>query len=183
MVRNGSESGGGAFNYGPVGLTCPGDVDWGGAGSGYREYEKTVVVGHGEVDWRRAAEAVMGWEVKQRSGFRVEPQGGATLRVTSGADFRITAAFGPFAIHEPVRVVAVVDTLIRCGFAYGTLPGHPVSGEEAFIVHRSPDGTVALTLRSLTRPAPDGVWRALFPVLLVAQRRYRRRCLRALVPR
>ncbi|WTZ53689.1 DUF1990 domain-containing protein [Nocardia sp. NBC_01388] len=181
-MRNRSESGGGGLNYGPVGSTRPGDIDWGGAGSGYRGYERTVVVGHGEVDWRRAAEAVMSWEVKRRSGFRVEPQPGAELRVATGAEYRITAAFGPFAIHEPVRVVAVVETLIRCGFAYGTLPGHPVSGEEAFIVHRSPDGTVALTIRSVTRPAPTGVWQALFPLILVAQRRYRGRYLRALIP-
>ncbi|MBU8820992.1 DUF1990 domain-containing protein, partial [Mycolicibacterium goodii] len=40
----------------------------------------------------------------------------------------------------------------RCGFAYGTLHGHPVCGEEAFIVHRDRAGTVFLTLRSLTRP-------------------------------
>ncbi|MET9486437.1 DUF1990 domain-containing protein [Nocardia sp. NPDC006630] len=165
-----------------MGLTCPGDVDWAGGGSGYRGYERTVVVGHGEVDWRRASEAVMSWEIKRRSGFRVDPQSAGELRVTAGAEYRITAAFGPFAIHEPVRVVAVVDTLIRRGFAYGTLPGHPVSGEEAFIVHRSPDGTVALTIRSLTRPSPTGIWRALFPLLLVAQRRYRHRYLRALIP-
>jgi hypothetical protein len=37
---------------------------------------------------------------------------------------------------------------------------------------------VSLTLRSLTRPAP-GRWRPVFPLLLVAQRLYRRRYLRA----
>jgi uncharacterized protein (UPF0548 family) len=78
-----------------------------------------------------------------------------------------------------VRVVAVVDWPTRCGFAYGTLDGHPVSGEEAFIVHRGGDGEVWLTLRSLTRPSRDG-WRWVFPVLLVAQRYYRRRYRRAL---
>ncbi|MFC7876218.1 DUF1990 family protein [Isoptericola sp. NPDC057391] len=59
--------------------------------------------------------------------------------------------------------------------------GHPVSGEEAFIVHRDDDGTVRLTLRALTRPG-RGLWRALFPAILVAQRLYRRRYLRALLP-
>jgi len=51
---------------------------------------------------------------------------------------------------------------------------HPVSGEEAFIVHRTPDGEVWLTLRSLTR-ASRGRWWWAFPVLLVAQKYYRRR--------
>lgn len=76
--------------------------------------------------------------------------------VVEGSVYQITASWGPFAVHEPVQVVAVVDDPDRCGFAYGTSWGHPVSGEEAFIVHRSPDGAVILTLRSLTRPAPTG---------------------------
>ena len=46
-------------------------------------------------------------------------------------------------------------------------------------MHRTPDGDVRLTLRSLTS-ASSGPWRAAFPVLLVAQRWYRRRYLRAL---
>jgi uncharacterized protein (UPF0548 family) len=82
-------------------------------------------------------------------------------------------------IREPIRIVAVVEQPDRVGFAYGTRPGHPVTGEEAFVVHRDAVGTVSLTLRSLTR-APRGPWRLLFPVALVAQRFYRRRYLRAL---
>jgi uncharacterized protein (UPF0548 family) len=39
-------------------------------------------------------------------------------------------------VREPVRVVAVADLPDRRGFAYDTLPGHPVTGEEAFIAHR-----------------------------------------------
>ncbi|GFM98551.1 hypothetical protein Sfulv_33620 [Streptomyces fulvorobeus] len=108
------------------------------------------------------------------------PLGDAGERVSEGSAYRITAAYGPLAVHEPVLVVAVVDTPERCGFAYGTLPGHPVSGEEAFVVSRAPDGRVVLTLRSLTNRAPGGVWRHLFPLLLVAQRVYRARYRRAL---
>ncbi|MGA7148988.1 MAG: DUF1990 family protein, partial [Microbacterium sp.] len=58
-------------------------------------------------------------------------------------------------------------------------PGHPVSGEEAFIVHRDGD-TVTLTVRSLTRPARELRWRLAYPGLLVAQKVARRRYLRAL---
>ncbi|BAC68794.1 hypothetical protein AQJ43_11085 [Streptomyces avermitilis] len=169
-----------ALSYGPAGATCPGDESWHADGEGYRRYDRTVVIGHGDAHWRAAADAVLHWGIKRRSGFRVTPRSGAGERVTEGAEYRITAAIGPLAVHEPVRVVAVVVTPERCGFAYGTLPGHPVSGEEAFVVHRTPDGAVALTLRSLTRPAPSGPWRALFPLLLVAQRFYRRRYLRSL---
>jgi uncharacterized protein (UPF0548 family) len=83
-------------------------------------------------------------------------------------------------VHEPVRVVAVVDTAHRCGFAYGTLPSHPASGEEAFVVHRDAHGTIRLTLRSLTRPAPYGLWRPAVPLLLLAQRFYRGHYLRVM---
>ncbi|MBU8821253.1 DUF1990 domain-containing protein, partial [Mycolicibacterium goodii] len=72
--------------------------------------------------------------------------------VSEGAKYRISLGHWPLVVHEPVQVVAVVSRPDRCGFAYGTLHGHPVCGEEAFIVHRDRAGTVFLTLRSLTRP-------------------------------
>jgi uncharacterized protein (UPF0548 family) len=122
--------------------------------------------------------ALLAWGVKARSGFRVESADGAGSRARLGGDYWLIASFGPVTIREPARVVAVVGTPDRCGFAYGTLTGHPVTGEEAFVVHRSPDGGVWLTLRSLTRPSP-GRWCALFPLILVAQRWYRFRYLRA----
>ena len=78
-----------------------------------------------------------------------------------------------------MRVVDVVDEPDRRGFAYGTRMGHPVSGEEAFIVHRSLDGRVWLTLRSLTK-AGGGRWRIVFPLALLAQFGYRARYRRAL---
>jgi uncharacterized protein (UPF0548 family) len=114
------------------------------------------------------------WGVKTRSGFAVRPVTGTDVRVAEGRDYIVQAWFGPFRVLEPVRVVSVVDRSDRCGFAYGTRPGHPVTGEEAFIVHRRPDGSVWFTLRSLTRPGL-GRWRLAFPATLVAQRWYRRR--------
>ncbi|MGX1810714.1 DUF1990 family protein [Nocardia sp. NPDC055321] len=169
-------------SYPNVGATAPAAERWTDPGAGFRRFERTVPLGRGDALWDSASEALMHWEVKQRSGFRVTPLSTTELRATLDADYRITATIGPIKIHEPARVVAVVDTPTRRGFAYGTLPGHPVSGEEAFIVHRTPDDTVHLTLRSLTRPAPTTPWRPLFPILLVPQRLYRRRYLRSLLP-
>ncbi|GHE12044.1 DUF1990 family protein [Klenkia taihuensis] len=159
----------------PPGTTRPADADWSAALPGWRVHAETVPIGRGPDAWVRAG-AVLEWAVKTRSGFAVRPPG----RVREGADLELVAAVGPLRITEPVRVVAVVDTADRRGFAYATRPGHPVSGEEAFVVHRDPDGAVWLTLRSLTRPG-SGVWRPLFPGLLVAQRLYRHRYRRALV--
>ncbi|WP_078279654.1 DUF1990 family protein [Mycobacteroides franklinii] len=164
------------LTYEPAGATCPGHEKWPATPPGLRRFEQTITIGRGDDFWRAATHAVLNWEVKQRSGFRVVPD----VAVSDGAEFQISFGWGPLAVHEPVRIVAVADTDVRCGFAYGTLPGHPVSGEEAFIVHRDADGTVFLTLRSLTQAAPSGLWRQAFPVLLVAQKVFRRRYLRSL---
>ncbi|MGW2899598.1 DUF1990 family protein [Streptomyces sp. NPDC001212] len=169
-----------ALTYGPVGSTRPAQESWSAEHTGLRPFARTVVIGRGDECWQAAADAVLGWGVKRRSGFTVTGCDGAGEQVAVGAEYRITAGFGRFAVREPVRVVAVVNTPDRCGFAYGTLPGHPVRGEEAFVVHRSPDGTVALTIRSLTRAAPHGPWRLLFPALLLAQQFFRRRYQRSL---
>ena len=170
----------GELSYDAVGATGVAGEIWTGRPAGYLRYTRTVCVGRGAACWEAAGPAVLDWQVKIRSGFRVEAAGGGDRRVRPGADYRLTARVGPVTVREPVRVVAVVDEPARCGFAYGTLAGHPVSGEEAFIVHRAPDGRVWFTLRSLTRPA-RGLWRVAFPALLVAQAGYRRRYLRALM--
>jgi uncharacterized protein (UPF0548 family) len=39
------------------------------------------------------------------------------------------------------------------GFAYGTLPGHPEQGEEAFVVSLDPEGSVRFEIRAFSRPA------------------------------
>ena len=50
-------------------------------------------------------------------------------------------------------MVWVVDEPDRRGFGYGTLPGHPESGEESFVVSLRPDGDVVYELRAFSRPA------------------------------
>jgi uncharacterized protein (UPF0548 family) len=163
-----------------AGATCPAEETWPRKPSGFRAFERVVCIGHGDEHWRLATAAVMQWGVKTRSGFDVRSVSGADLRASEGRDFTLVASIGPVRVREPVRVVSVVDLPDRCGFAYGTLPGHPVTGEEAFIVHRRHDGSVWFTLRSLTRPGRR-LWRLAFPVTLVAQRWYRRRYVRALL--
>lgn len=166
------------LTYDGAGLTEPASASWTVTVQGFRRFEQTVLLGHGDNVWRVAASQVMEWGIKRRSGFRVRPPG----VVSEGGYYVITAGYGPFVVREPVWVVAVVDEPDRRGFAYGTAQGHPVCGEEAFIVHRDAAGQVFLTLRSVTSRAPSGLWRPLFPVLLLAQRFFRRRYLRALTP-
>lgn len=82
--------------------------------------------------------------------------------------------FGPFRVSAPARVVYVVDELARKGFAYGTLPGHPESGEEAFVVEQTEDGSVWLEISAFSRPANFGWW-LVYPVLRISQMLYTRR--------
>jgi uncharacterized protein (UPF0548 family) len=46
-----------------------------------------------------------------------------------------------------------VDEPRRVGFAYGTLPGHPESGEEAFVIEHVQDDDVVLHITAFSRPA------------------------------
>ncbi|GAA3304884.1 DUF1990 family protein [Glutamicibacter nicotianae] len=98
----------------------------------YRVWQRQAYLGSGEAFWGQAAVALLRWEVKTRSGFRISPQD----KVRSGAKPQIIVPVGPVSIHEPVEVVEVLERSDVVGFAYRTLPGHPVSGEEAFILRR-----------------------------------------------
>jgi uncharacterized protein (UPF0548 family) len=39
------------------------------------------------------------------------------------------------------------------GFAYGTLEGHPESGEELFLLHRQEDDRLVFTVSAFSKPA------------------------------
>ncbi|GAA1867107.1 DUF1990 domain-containing protein [Myceligenerans crystallogenes] len=169
------------ISYAVVGATAPAAELW-QSPEGWRAYERTVRLGSGNDLWDDASAAVLSWGIKTRSGFAVEPDLEEGQAVRRGERYWLLARVGPVRLREPVEIVATVVTRDRVAFAYGTLEGHPVSGEEAFVVSRDDAGNVSLTLRSLTR-AGRGPWRALFPAILIAQRMYRRRYLRALRPR
>lgn len=172
------------LTYDGAGVTLTGGEEEAGS-AGFRGYERTVLLGHGASLWAFASTEILRWGVKTRSGFSVESGGPSTSGtglghpVVAGNKYWLIAHLGPLRIHEPVQVVAVVDEPDRKGFAYGTLAGHPVRGEEAFVVDRRTDGSVWLTIRSLTRPA-SGLWGAAYPLALLAQRLYRRRYFRSL---
>ncbi|MDO5663583.1 MAG: DUF1990 domain-containing protein [Brachybacterium sp.] len=161
---------------------CPGathiaEQTWVEAPTGYRRHESGTVLGHGDDVWEWATHEVLRWGVKTRSGFRVPGQGRDVVR--PGQETTVVALLGPCRLREPVRIIEVVKTENRVGFSYGTRHGHPLAGEEAFIVTRGADGTVRFVLRTLTRRAP-GLGILLWPAVLLLQPVYRRRYRRAL---
>ncbi len=92
------------------------------------------------------------------------PEGDAMVR--AGDTGMLKSPFWPRPL--PVRVVYVVDEPERRGAAFGTLPGHPLAGEEAFVVERRDDDSVWLTVRLFSRPV-GGFWSVMRPALWLAQ--------------
>lgn len=99
--------------------------------------------------------------------------------IAPGDTAELTAPFWLARVTAPCRVIYVIDEPTRKGFAYGTLPGHPESGEEAFIVDQTEDGSVWLTIRAFSRPAAWPWW-AVYPVLRILQALFTRRYFRSL---
>ncbi|WP_066520404.1 DUF1990 family protein [Curtobacterium ammoniigenes] len=109
---------------------------------------------------------------------RFAPDG--TPLIVPGTTATLTLHAYGRSIHAPVRVVSVVDEPDRKGFAYGTLEGHPVRGEESWVIERTADGSVWLQVRAFSRPA-NWKWRLVGPLLRRQQRRMTEEYLRALV--
>ncbi|SMX98666.1 DUF1990 family protein [Brevibacterium antiquum] len=181
-------------------LTQPLSPRWIDRPAGYRDFESAFYVGHGRDTFDRCAEELLHWEVKIRSGFDIGVQareddtnalgvgmgicsqtgsGPGCPRVRAGQEPTIFVRIGPFRLPEPARVIEVFESETRRGFTYGTKPGHPITGEESFILIHTPDGRVFLVLRSVSR-AGMGIWRLGEPFVRLAQIMYRRRYSRAL---
>jgi len=105
------------------------------------------------------------------------PDGTPFIRPGDTANLLIP--FGPMTIGSPVRVVYVIDEPKRKGFGYGTLPGHPESGEESWVLTRADDGSVWMSIRAFSRPSSLRWW-LVYPVLRVTQSIFTRRYERAL---
>lgn len=101
-------------------------------------------------DFGAASAALLSWQVQLRSGIRVAASS-ANVEADSVVLMRI--GLGPFAVGAPCRVVYVVDEPDRQGFAYGTLPGHPESGEESFVLQVEDNGRLIFTITAFSRPA------------------------------
>ncbi|MEP7333816.1 MAG: DUF1990 domain-containing protein, partial [Terracoccus sp.] len=117
---------------------------------GYHHVRRRAAIGAGPTQFRAAAAALMGWQVQRRAGIEVRASA-PVIGVDEVADLRIGG--GPLRLTAPVRVVHTIENPHSRGFAYGTLPGHPESGEEQFVVELMPSGLVLFTITAFSRPA------------------------------
>jgi uncharacterized protein (UPF0548 family) len=117
---------------------------------GYDHVQREVSVGNGSTVFERAAAALFSWRMHEAAGLSVIHSGGTAA---SGIVVVLRAGWGPLRLRIPCRVVYTVDQADYRGFAYGTLPGHPETGEEAFMVTMTGTGDVRIRIRAFSRPA------------------------------
>jgi uncharacterized protein (UPF0548 family) len=95
-----------------------------------------------------------------------------------GATILVVISLGPTQMVAPCRIVRFIDEFDKFGFAFGSLPGHPERGEEAFLVERRADGTF-FNVIAFSRSA-DPLVRLAGPVGRAIQLTIIRRCVSAL---
>lgn len=140
----------GVLNYSEIGAT-----EHGGSPAGYRRVESRTYLGEGAEVYLRVARGILAWELQRRSGLRVRTESGAAVpgaRVVSGF------GVGPFRLNVPCEVVWVHRPVPgggpqSAGFGYGSLPGHPVRGEESFEAEIDAQGRVYLKISAFSRPS------------------------------
>jgi uncharacterized protein (UPF0548 family) len=143
---------------------------------GYHHLRRTVVIGSGGQAFTTAADALAGWLVQARAGLHVSA---STAAAEPGSVLMLAWGLSRIRICAPSRVVYVIDEPARRGFAYGTLPGHPERGEEAFIIRQHQDATVTFTITAFSMPATL-LAKAAGPFGRAIQRRITSRYLRAI---
>lgn len=141
---------GGELNYTGIGATETGALP-----DGIECLVTQAYVGDGEAAYRRAVQGLLTWQLHKRAGLRVRAESDVVRPGT-----RVVSGFGvgPFRINAPCEVVWVRRPVAgggpqSAGFGYGTLPGHPVRGEESFEISLDEQGLVLIKVTAFGVPA------------------------------
>ncbi|WP_308285828.1 DUF1990 family protein [Actinoplanes hulinensis] len=151
------------LTYPHVGFTRTGRLP-----SGYRHLRYRTRIGTGEEVLRRAGEAILSFRMHRAIGTRITAE---VDRAATGVP--LTVGIGP--LRAPCEVVWTVEEDDRIGFAYGTRPGHPATGEEAFLAELDEHGEVWFTVTAFSRPASTFM-RLAGPFAVGFQHAYARLC-------
>jgi len=150
-------------------LTYP-DVGWtrnARLPTGYGHYRRSVAIGSGDSAFQRGKEALLSWQAHRHVGASLTPPAPV---LQEGTVLIATLRLGLVFVTTPCRIVYVTDEKDSFGFAYGTLPGHPERGEEAFHVRRRANGEIRFDIAAFSRPA-DLLVRLGSPVAVLVQHR------------
>lgn len=126
--------------YPETGRTRDGDLP-----AGYGHIRRDAVVGHGPECFARVREGMRDWRIHKLAGMRVRSGG------TPAVGVRFRAGRG--LLWVPCEIVWTRDETCAYGYGFGTLPGHPERGEEAFEARLAPDGEVSFSIRAFSRHA------------------------------
>jgi uncharacterized protein (UPF0548 family) len=132
------------LTYPQVGATRDGALP-----DGYRRIVARARIGTGPRVFAAAARGLRGLDMHRGAGLKVRCD---VPEVAVGTEVTVGFGVGPARLWAPCRVVWVVDEPDRYGYGYGTLPGHPESGEEAFLVSRDSQDAVWFEVRAFSRP-------------------------------
>jgi uncharacterized protein (UPF0548 family) len=116
----------------------------------YHQVRRSDRIGSGRDCFLRAADALLTWRMHRDAGLTVVASSDRAV-----VDAVVLMRLGPSwpGIHVPCRVVYEVADERSRGFAYGTLPGHPESGEERFVVELMSNDDVMLHITAFSKQA------------------------------
>lgn len=138
------------LTYAEVGATRPGVS----LPARYRHVRRRTLLGQGGTAFAAGRAGLADWRMFRRAGLMTRtPAPTAALDV----EFANGLGFGPLRLWVPCRIVWLVDEPNRYGYGFGTLPGHPEVGEEAFELVVDGQGQVWFEVRAFSRP---GAWYA-----------------------
>jgi uncharacterized protein (UPF0548 family) len=122
---------------------------------GYYGDRQRLRIGWGEGAFHRAARALRAWSMFATEWTRVYPEDSP---LEAGADVLVLVRLGALWTIHPARIVELIEEETekhrRFGFAYATLPGHALVGEERFVIEQvKEDNSVWYELLAYSRPA------------------------------
>ena len=169
------------FNYGPIAATRDLEIDADGSVVGDFNVDAVrAVIGRGADDYQRAVGALRDWKMFDLGWVQLcWPD----TRICAGSSVAVLAHIARGWVLNASRIVYVIEDsgeIERYGFAYGTLPGHILRGEEKFVVSwNRQSGEVAFELIAISRPNQIISWLS-YPLIRTLQRRFRREAVRAM---
>ena len=155
------------FNYAEVGATkaeLP---------TGYAVNQARIQRGQGERTFNQAVAAMRDWKMFDTDWAKIcWPD----APIESGSTVAVLASHFGFWSAHPARIIYLIDDdneqHRRFGFAYGTLAGHGMQGEETFIIEwQHGDDSVWYDLRSFSRPKQLLTTLA-YPIARMLQKRF-----------
>ena len=136
---------------------------------GWTITDSSMVLGQGRECFDQATQRLFTWQAHRFAGVRVEDLGSDTVELTIGPT------------RSRCLILEQKTDADRSLLIYGTLPGHVESGEEAFRVAISPDGTVTGRCVAFSRHA--WIWARIgAPVARMVQLYITRRYLQGMKP-